>query len=422
MSLQQKLILHYCLGGRYYLHSVLGKGGMATVYLAQDTHLHRPVAVKVLHTHLSAESEYVERFYREAHLAAKIYDPHIVSILDFSYDDEYAYIVMELVVGGTIKELLGENGPMPPYAVASITQPILQALHAAHAQGVIHRDVKPENILISKNGWVKITDFGVVKALHMDNPALTSTGTVLGTPAYLSPEQILDEPLTPQTDIYSLGITIFEMLTGKLPFKGSNSVQLALARLSQAVPPPSSYIAGIDPAMDDFVLQATAHNPSHRFQDCQHMLHELEDIIAYNQYEDWEITPPRHRTSLLRTQLNECETHMSSGFPTDTDEDNYVNDDASYDVAESTATLTPTTCIEALEPTHTPTPEAEAYFSTEHPRTSEPQLGEHTHKSWSVGLFILLAIIALSLLVGFFLGVYLAVEFPDPFSLSTINY
>ena len=256
------------LDGRYRLGAMIARGGMSTVYRGVDTRLDRPVAVKVMSPHYVADPTFLTRFEREARLAASLGHPGVVAVYDQGQDGDLVFLVMELVDGGTLRDLIRERGPLPVPVVFAILDPLLDALGAAHANGLVHRDVKPEYVLISARGTVKIADFGLVRAVGSHTVA---TGDViLGTVAYLSPEQVATGVSDTRTDVYAAGIVAFEMLTGRPPFEGDNPMSVAYQHVHSDVPAPSSRIDPAGPAdavpapLDDLVLAATARDPAER--------------------------------------------------------------------------------------------------------------------------------------------------------------
>src|SRR6478672_11426326 len=228
-------VLGTLLGGRYRLDAQIGRGGMSTVYRAFDTVLDRPVAIKLMHREIAADSDQLERFRREARSVAQLNHPHVVTVIDAGEEPSpdgasqnvgAPYIVFEYVAGETLKDVIRRDGPLEiPQAIAYAIE-IARALGTAHEHQIVHRDVKPHNILISAEGGAKITDFGIARTLTEEG--LTLTGRVLGTTDYVSPEQALGHPVTGQSDVYSLGVVLFEMLTGGVPFKGENQVAVAM--------------------------------------------------------------------------------------------------------------------------------------------------------------------------------------------------
>ncbi|NKY19190.1 Stk1 family PASTA domain-containing Ser/Thr kinase [Tsukamurella spumae] len=251
--------------GRYRIDAVIARGGMSTVYMGLDLRLDRPIAIKVMDPKYAADAQFVSRFEFEARAVAKLKDPGLVAVYDQGVDGELAFLVMELVTGGTLRELLGERGPMPPHAVAAVMGPVLTALGTAHRAGLVHRDVKPENVLISDGGEVKVADFGLVRAIAA--ASVTSSSVILGTAAYLSPEQVESGNADARSDVYSSGILAYELLTGQVPFTGDTAISLAYQRLHNDVPPPSAAIAGVPPEFDEFVARATDRDPSRRYAD-----------------------------------------------------------------------------------------------------------------------------------------------------------
>ncbi|MBD8507737.1 PASTA domain-containing protein [Hoyosella sp. G463] len=261
------------LDNRYRIDAPIARGGMSVVYQGMDLRLDRPVAIKVMEPRFSEDPEFLERFELEARSIARLTHPSLVAVFDQGTDGEHVFLVMELVPGGTLRELLRERGPMPPYAAAAVVRPVLRALAVAHRAGLVHRDIKPENILISDAGAVKVADFGLVRALAASGT--TTDGMILGTAAYLAPEQVTTGSADARSDVYALGVVMFEMLTGRVPFSGDNSISVAYQRTSQDVPAPGSVVRGVPREIDDLILRATAREPQHRFADAGAMVQAL---------------------------------------------------------------------------------------------------------------------------------------------------
>ncbi len=263
------------LGGRYRLVRHLARGGMAEVYVAEDQLLNRTVAVKVLFPELAHDEAFVERFRREARAAASLNHHNIVSVYDFGDDERSWFIVMEYVEGRNLRDVIRSEGPMHPSRAAELGAEVAAALAAAHAQGIIHRDVKPANVLIaSDSGTVKVADFGIARAAGA-RQGLTMPGTVLGTATYLSPEQAQGAEVDFRTDVYSLGMVLYEMLAGKPPFTGDSPVAVAYQQLSQTAPPPSTQNADVPPALDAIVMRAMAKKPDDRQATAEEIREEL---------------------------------------------------------------------------------------------------------------------------------------------------
>jgi len=264
------------LDGRYRVEARIATGGMSTVYRGLDIRLHRPVALKVMDARYAGDQQFLTRFHREARAIASLKHPGLVAIYDQGDDPRHPFLVMELIEGGTLRELLRERGPMPPHAVVAVLHPVLGGLGVAHQAGLVHRDVKPENVLISRDGEVKLVDFGLVRAIA--EAGVTSTSVILGTAAYLSPEQVLGQATGPRSDVYAAGIMAFELLTGTTPFSGDSAIGVANQRLDRDVPPPSSLIDGVPEEFDAFIAGATARDPDRRFADAAAMSAELDAI------------------------------------------------------------------------------------------------------------------------------------------------
>jgi tRNA A-37 threonylcarbamoyl transferase component Bud32 len=269
------------LDGRYQLGSLLGVGGMARVYLATDRVLERRVAVKVLSSPYAQDPVFVERFRREARAAAKLSHPNIVTVFDSGSDAEQLYLVMEYVAGQSLAQLLADQGRLAPRRAAELGVEVCAALAAAHTQGLVHRDVTPGNVLVADDGRVKVTDFGIAKAAAATT--LTGTGTVLGTAAYLSPEQAQGGPVDARSDLYSLGCVLYELLCGSPPFgsgAGSPAVAVATRHLSEPPEPPSVRNPQVAPALDAVVLTALAKDPAQRYQSAIELQDALEQELT----------------------------------------------------------------------------------------------------------------------------------------------
>ena len=279
------------LDGRYRLDAVIARGGMSIVHLATDERLDRHVAVKLLDPQLAGDRAFVDRFTLEARSAARLSDPGIVQVFDQGVEGETAFLVMELVPGGTLRELLDERGPMPPYAAAAVLRPLLGALREAHEAGLVHRDIKPENVLISANGAVKLADFGLVRAVAESRA--TSSSVVMGTAAYLSPEQISGADTDGRSDLYSLGVLAYEMLTGEPPFSGDNNIAVAYRRLDTDVPSPSDQSDTVPEDLDHLVLRATRRSPQDRYADAGEMLRDLDRAAIEGRFPDYVVPAPR---------------------------------------------------------------------------------------------------------------------------------
>jgi serine/threonine-protein kinase len=251
------------LNGRYRLDELIGEGGMAVVYRAYDLVLNRPVAVKILRAQYGSDANFLRRFEREAQAAARLAHPNIVNVYDVGRDNALYYIVMEYVRGQTLKELILEHAPFRIDQAAYIVRQVAAALDYAHQHGLVHRDVKPQNILVDAQGVVKVTDFGIAKG--MTDASLTEAGIGMGTVHYVSPEQARGEGATPASDIYALGVVLYEMLTARLPFDADNPIGLAMQHVSAAPPSPRQFNPDLPPQVDSIVLRALAKDPAQRY-------------------------------------------------------------------------------------------------------------------------------------------------------------
>ena len=262
------------IDNRYLLKRVVAAGGMATIYFALDLRLDRPVAVKIMHPHLANDEDFVGRFIREAKAAAALAHPNIVAIQDQGWNEggvPAVFIVMEYIEGFTLRDVLTEQGALGVNESLRYFTPVLSAMTAAHKNGILHRDIKPENILISKDGRVKVADFGLAKGAQIGSTLTGESSVILGSVSYLSPEQVQRGLSDMRSDVYSLGIVLFEMLTGKKPFDGETPIQIAYMHVNENVAAPSTLNPAIPPEIDEIVLKATANNPDKRFKDAGEM-------------------------------------------------------------------------------------------------------------------------------------------------------
>jgi serine/threonine-protein kinase len=258
------------IDGRYQLIRQVGNGGMASIYEALDTRLDRKVAVKIMHPHLAQDEQFVERFIREAKAAASLSHPNIVAVQDQGWNQSgtpAVFIVMEMVEGHTLREYLHEQGRLSYQDAIRFLLPVLSALAAAHKQGIVHRDIKPENILVSKEGRIKIADFGLAKGPLLGTTMTAESSVILGSVSYLSPEQVQRGVADSRSDVYAVGITAFELFTGKKPFDGAEPIQIAYKHVNERVPRVSSIISSIPAELDDLIHRATAADPDERPRD-----------------------------------------------------------------------------------------------------------------------------------------------------------
>lgn len=276
------------ISDRYQIIKSIGEGGMANVYLAYDTILDRNVAVKVLRGDLASDEKFVRRFQREALSASSLSNPNIVEVYDVGEDNGEYYIVMEYIEGKHLKNLLKKRGKLTVAEVVDIVLQITNGLSVAHDSYIIHRDIKPQNILILENGLIKITDFGI--AVAMNATQLTQTNSVMGSVHYLPPEQASGKGATLQSDIYSIGILMYELLTGKLPFKGDNAVEIALKHLKEAMPSIRDEIPDIPQSVENIILKATAKNPKNRYADAREMHEDLKTCLDESRANELKIT------------------------------------------------------------------------------------------------------------------------------------
>jgi eukaryotic-like serine/threonine-protein kinase len=268
------------LANRYQLEEPIATGGVAIVWRAHDVSLDRSVAVKLLHPHLAGDQTTVERFRREAQSAAQFTHPNAVAIYDTGQEDDLVYLVMEYIDGPSLRDLLRDVGPIDPHVVAALGEQVASALGRAHEEGIVHRDVKPGNILITREGIPKVTDFGIAKAIGHEQEQLTSPGTIIGTAAYLAPEQLEGHGVNARADIYALGVVLYECLTGEAAFQGDTPTATAAARLAQELPPPRTVRADVPRQLDRIITSATRRDPGERFADGRAMATALASVVS----------------------------------------------------------------------------------------------------------------------------------------------
>ncbi len=265
------------LDGRYRVDHVLARGGMSTVYQGLDLRLDRPVAVKVMDQRLATDPAFRQRFEREARAAARLHHPGVVAVHDQGTDvDGTVFLVLELVRGGTLRDLLGQRGRLEAPVALAVLEPLLAALAAAHHAGLVHRDVKPENVLIGAGGVVKVADFGLVRAAA--EASTTVNGVILGTAAYLSPEQVATGAADARSDVYAVGVVLYEMLTGTAPYTGDSMLSVVFRHVNDDVPPPGDRLPGLPAPLDALVLRATRRDPAARPRDAAAFLQALRRV------------------------------------------------------------------------------------------------------------------------------------------------
>ena len=267
------------IAGRYELEELVGTGGMSSVYRAHDRLLERDVALKVLHQQFTADTDYVERFRREARSVAQLSHPNIVTVIDRGEQDDRQFIVFEYVAGENLKSLVDREGPLPEETAVRLTLQVARALGFAHEHGLVHRDVKPQNVLLNGDGQAKVTDFGIARSLDVKG-GLTQTGTVLGTSDYIAPEQARGSRVDAQSDIYSLGAVLYELLTGEVPFRGDNFVAVAMRHINEPPPSVRERRPDVSPRLDAAIRRAMAKEPRDRFGSMDELCAELSACLG----------------------------------------------------------------------------------------------------------------------------------------------
>ncbi|MFG2962468.1 MULTISPECIES: Stk1 family PASTA domain-containing Ser/Thr kinase [unclassified Streptomyces] len=305
MTLQDPLV-GQVLDGRYRVDARIAVGGMATVYRALDVRLDRVLALKVMHPALAVDGSFVERFIREAKSVARLAHPNVVQVFDQGTDGTYVYLAMEYIAGCTLRDVVRERGALQPRAALDILEPVLAALGAAHRAGFVHRDMKPENVLIGDDGRVKVADFGLVRSV---NSVTSTTGAVLGTVSYLAPEQVENGAADPRVDVYACGVVLYEMLTGQKPHDSDSPAVILYKHLHEDVPPPSAAVPGLAYELDELVALGTARNPEVRPYDAVALLARVREARAALRDEQLDAVPPQalaatgHETAENRTSV-----------------------------------------------------------------------------------------------------------------------
>ena len=268
------------LDGRYRVGPRIARGGMATVYEATDLRLDRVCALKIMHSGLGDDDEFAARFVREARSAARLSHPHVVGVFDQGDDDGTLFLAMEYIPGHTLRDLIRKESPMSPAKALAVIDPVLSALAAAHAAGMIHRDVKPENVLLADDGRVKVADFGLARAISAETQHTATGGVLIGTVSYLSPELVVDGKADARSDVYAAGVVLYEMLTGRKPHEGESPIQVAYKHVHEDVPPPSKIVRGLPAYVDALVARATARDRELRPADARVLLHQVRRVRA----------------------------------------------------------------------------------------------------------------------------------------------
>jgi hypothetical protein len=307
---QMSTLLGTRLNGRYRLEARIGAGGMSTVYRALDETLERSVAIKLMNREVSSDSDQLERFRREARAVAQLSHPHVVGVIDAGEDEGRPYIVFEYIEGETLKERIRRLGRLPISEAVAYAIEITRALGAAHARHIVHRDVKPQNVLIDEEGSAKVTDFGIARTL--DEEGLTADGRVLGTTDYVSPEQALGQRVTGQSDLYSVGVVLYEMLTGEVPFKGENQIAVAMKHVREAVPDVQSQRPEVSAALAAVVDTATAKHQDDRYADDAELISDLEEVLVIETARAGSATG--EVTTVLRTLPSETQRRVPFRF------------------------------------------------------------------------------------------------------------
>src|SRR3954467_1534194 len=290
------------LSDRYELEELVGTGGMSSVFRAHDRLLDRKVALKILHEQYTSDDEYVERFRHEARAVAALSHPNIVTVIDRGEHEGRQFIVFEYVAGENLKRLIERRGPAPVATALELAMQIGRGLSFAHQQGLVHRDVKPQNVLLNGDGQAKVTDFGIARSLDVQH-GMTQTGTVLGTSDYIAPEQAQGQRVDEHTDIYSLGVVLYELLTPEVPFPGENCVAVGMRQINEAPPPIRDKRPDVPPRVEAAVQKAMAKRPEDRFPTMAAFCQELEGCLAELQSAGTVVAPAVARAPRRRRRL-----------------------------------------------------------------------------------------------------------------------
>ncbi len=383
------------LDGRYAISGRIARGGMASVYEALDIRLDRTVAVKVMHAGLGDDVEFAARFVREARAAARLSHPNVVAVYDQGDDDGTVFLAMELIPGHTMRDTIAKESPMSPAKALALMEPVLSALAAAHRAGLIHRDVKPENVLIADDGRIKVADFGLAKAVSADTQHTATQGVLIGTVSYLAPELVVDGTADARADVYAAGVLLYELLTGKKPHEGETPIQVAYKHVHNDVPPPSSLVPDLPEYVDALVARATARDRGLRPADAGvllHQVHRVSHALAHGVRQDHDLT--QDLTPM----------RVPGALPTDTAPETWDQD-------EMEALLSPAAAGRRSEPEHTSSFPAAMPPPTTPPMNAGPpqpaQRPSRTRRSKRGPAVLALSILVVLALVGF--GVWFSV-------------
>ncbi|HSV37962.1 MAG TPA: protein kinase, partial [Nocardioidaceae bacterium] len=300
------------LDGRYRVGPRIARGGMATVYEAMDERLDRLCAVKIMHQGMGDDDDFAARFVREARSAAKLSHPNVVSVFDQGDDNGTLFLVMEYIPGHTLRDVIRKEAPMTPAKALALIDPVLSALAGAHASRMIHRDVKPENVLLAPDGRIKVADFGLARAISAETQHTATGGVLIGTVSYLAPELVVDGKADARSDVYSAGVLIYEMLTGRKPHEGDTAIQVAYKHVHEDVPAPSAIAPGIPTYVDALVARATARDRDLRPSDArvlQQLVRRVKAAVDAGVVDDPELTADLRPRSAVQTDTTDIDYH-----------------------------------------------------------------------------------------------------------------
>ncbi len=408
-------LVGHLLDQRYRVEAKIARGGMATVYQATDLRLDRRVALKVMPHALADDDEFAQRFVREARAAARLTHPNVVAVYDQGEDNGVLFLTMEYVEGRhTLRDVIRDQAPLPPIRALAILEEILRALSAAHESGIIHRDIKPENVLISPRGQVKVADFGLARAISSSTSATATGGVLMGTVSYLPPELVVDGTADARSDVYSVGVVLFEMLTGTKPHVGDSPIQVAYRHVHDDVPPPSRFVAGIPPYLDAFVARATSRRRDLRPADAHVMLQQLRRVrhaLDHGVTDDQDLTD-----DLTPTVAVSIGALAPAGGPGDEvyDQEAFGADARTMIVGSRASASRPETTMEELVRHQAPP----GYLPPGQPPTSAARSRRRRNRAAWVAFLVVIVLAAGAALTGWYYGAGRFQDTPDVIGMS----
>jgi serine/threonine-protein kinase len=404
------------LDGRYRVGPRIARGGMATVYEATDQRLDRVCALKIMHSNLGDDQDFAGRFVREARSAARLSHPHVVAVFDQGDDNGTLFLAMEYIPGHTLRDLVRKEAPMAPAKALSLVEPVLSALSAAHQAGLIHRDVKPENVLLAEDGRVKVADFGLARAVSAETQHTGTGGVLIGTVSYLAPELVIDGRADARSDVYAVGVLMYEMLTGRKPHEGDSPIQVAYKHVHEDVPPPSRDVPGIPAYVDALVARATARDRELRPADARVLLHQVRRVrgaLDHGILDDPELTSDLAPTSPVR--LHDSIDYVREDAPRIVEPASYGSSAASAEAPESEGTTVLGGALPRTRPSYSHEPDDRGGGSRSDDR---PAQQHRRSRRGPVLLAVVLMLAVLAGLTGWYYGMGRYTSTPGVINLS----